>query len=91
MDNKKIRIILQYLVNIRHEIFEEALNYSMNNELKEFNDKCDAGDEFEFNLAHLDNSNDANLQLLVDLIKKTEQTCNSLANLNKIDLDELNT
>ena len=76
------------LVNIRHKVFEEALNYFMKNESKEINEMFVEGEIVSFKLSDMDNSSDVNLQLLVDLVKKIETTTNTLANLNKIDLAE---
>jgi len=84
----EIKSAIEQLVKIRHQLFEEALNYAMNNELKSINEAFDDGDKYQFELKHLDNSEDINLQLLVDLTKKVEATVDSIANLNKIDMDE---
>ena len=84
----EIKSTIEQLVKIRHQVFEEALNYAMNNELKTINEAFDVEDIYQFELKHLDNSEDINLQLLVDLTKKVETTVDSIANLNKIDLDE---
>lgn len=86
--NSEIKKTLESLVKIRHELFQDALNYAMKHELKDINEVFDVGDTYEFGLSHLDGSNDANLQLLVDLVRTVERTAESLANLNKIDLDE---
>ena len=84
-DYKKI---IENLISVRHKLFQEALNYAMKNELSFINEVFDVGDVYEFNLRHLDNAKDVNLQLLVDLIKDVQRTTESIANLNKIDLDE---
>jgi len=83
-----IKDAIERLINIRHQIFEKALNYAMKNELRSIDEAFEDGDIFRFELRHLDNAEDINLQLLVDLIKKIETTVESLANLNKIDLDK---
>ena len=83
-----MREIIKQLVSIRQELFKEALNHAMDNELKEINDVFEDGDEYIFELKHLDNSKDINLQLLVDLIKHVEKTTDSLAKQNKINLGE---
>ncbi len=85
-----IKKIIRNLIDTRHKLFSEALNYAMQNELKSINDVFEIGEAYEFNLRHLDNSKDTTLQLLVDLIKSVERTTESIANLNSIDLDEFN-
>ena len=82
----EIEETLNTLVSQRHIIFERALNVAMNGVLKGINDVFENSDIYEFELNHLDNSSDTNLQLLVDLIKSIEKTTESIANLNSIDL-----
>ncbi len=79
---REIEETLNILVSQRQIIFERALNLAMNGVMNEINDVFENNDIYEFELNHIDNSSDSNLQLLVDLIKSIEKTTESIANLN---------
>lgn len=84
----EIKKVVKNLVSLRHETFGLALNLAMKGELEEINEVFEINETYEFSLEHLDKSSDANLQLLVDLIKKIERTAESIANLNKIEIED---
>ena len=60
----------------------------MSGEYKEINEAFSEGEVYHFTLDQLVNTNDTSLNLLVDHIKHLDRTIDSIANLNKIDLDE---
>jgi hypothetical protein len=78
-----------YLIETRHNLFGNALNIAMANELDDVNKVFAEGDTYNFQIEHLDNSNDENLQQLVDLIRKIEATVDFITNVNSIDDSEL--
>lgn len=69
-------------------MFDRALNLAMNGELSEINEVFEKGETYAFTLDHLDGSSDTNLKLLVELIKKVQETAESLANLNVLNIEE---
>ena len=84
----EIKEVVKNLVSLREDAFGLGLNFAMRGELKEINDVFELNEIYAFSLEHLDNSSDVNLQLLVDLIKMIQQTAESIANLNKVNLDD---
>ena len=85
--NEIIRETLESLIEVRHQLFEKLINVAMLNELSEINDAFDVGDIYHFELGHFELSSDINVNLLVELIKKIEQTTASISNLNNIDIE----
>lgn len=85
---ENINNILQGLVSMRKDLFAKALNLAMAGELKDINQVFGVGEVYSFSLDHLDKSEDANLQLVVDLIKAVQGTAESIANLNALNIDE---
>ena len=77
------------LIECDNQIFTEGLNILMNNELKEIDEVFEEGDIYEFNINHLENSADTNVQLILKTIKKIRQSINSLQNLNLIKDEEI--
>ncbi len=84
-----IKATIKDLVSIRHDLFTQAINLAMVGELSEVDDVFEVGDVYQFKMEHLENSSDANLALLVELIRKIEKTAESIANLNALDIDAL--
>jgi hypothetical protein len=80
---------VDYLIEVRHILFNNSLNLAMKNDLKEIDEVFDIGETYVFSLNHLDNSSDINLQKVVDLIKNIEKTVDSLININVIKDEEL--
>ena len=80
---------VDYLIEVRENVFEHALNLAMQNDLKEINDVFEEGDTYQFSLKHLDHSSDVNLQKIVDLIENIDSTIHSLMNINVINNKDL--
>lgn len=78
-----------FLISTRHDLFEHALQVALNNYLKEVDDAFEIGDTYQFHLAHFDNSDDTNLQEIVDLIKAIQRTVDSIIENNNIDNSDL--
>ena len=82
---KSLLETVDYLIEVRSNLFGNALAVAMNNELKEFNEMVEVGEEYVFQIEHFDNSSDINLQKIVDLIKAIQTTVDSIMNINNID------
>ena len=70
-------------------IFSEGLNLLMNNELKEVNEIFEEGDVYEFDINHLNNSKDLNVQLIVGTLREIRNSIDSLQNINLIKDSEI--
>ena len=77
------------LVECDNQIFTEALNLLMSNELKEIDEVFDEGDIYEFSINHLESSDDTNVQLTLKAIKEIRKVINSLQNINLIKDEEI--
>ena len=81
---------VNHLIKMRHDLFDDAMGIAMNNELKEINEAFEEGDTYEFKIEHIDNSDDINLQKLVDLIKEIQNTVDYITSVNNVEDSELN-
>ena len=86
---KSLLKTVDYLIEVRHNLFSNAVNIAVNNELREFNKKNELGEIYEFQIEHIDNSSVTNLQKIADLIKTVEIAVGSIKNINNIDDSEL--
>ena len=77
------------LVKCHSSIFNTGVNLLMSGELKEIDSVFEAGDVYEFNINHLETSNDANIQLIAQTIRKIRSTIDSVINLNAIKDEEI--
>ena len=83
----KVIKAINSLTTSQIELFTSIVNIGMAGELKDL--EFEEGDDVDFELAHFDDSNDVNVQTLVDLYKQMEQAKQSLINLNAISEDDL--
>jgi hypothetical protein len=72
------------LFEIRHELFTQVINLSMIGDMKEINDTFEEGEEFQFELESFEDSTDANVNLLVGMVKQIQNVHDSVCNLNSI-------
>lgn len=77
------------LIDCEKMIFSEGLNLLMNNELKEVNEIFEEGDVYEFDINHLNNSKDLNVQLIVGTLREIRNSIDSLQNINLIKDSEI--
>lgn len=75
------------LVEARHIIFEQILNLAMSNEFSHLKEAFDQGDIYSFSLNHFE---DVNVQKMVKLCRKTEETIFTIMDLNGINENEVN-
>lgn len=78
---------LKNLIKVNESIYGSIIDISMQGELKEWNDSISIGETFQFDLELFKNSNDTNIQLLVELIDKIDSTYQTIKNINGIDID----
>lgn len=86
------KILIENVGELMHEraiVFTQILNLAMFGEMKEINNQFETGETFQFELAHFEDLTDANVQKLISLFKKIDQTILSLINLNAITNEEL--
>ncbi len=85
--NEKILETVESLIEVRNHLFDKLINIGMLKEFSEVNEVMEEGDIYKFELSHFENSSDVNVNLLVELIKKIEETTYSICNLNNIEID----
>lgn len=73
------------LVKMRGEVFDCLLQLSVTGELKEWADAVPVGGCYTFSTELFAACDDANLQILVRLLARIEQTADSLCNINALD------
>ncbi len=73
---------IQQLQEAGDQVFTQALNIAMNGERKDLNDRFEVGDEVRFYLEDLEAVNDPNVQHLVALLGRIQETMDSLRNIN---------
>jgi hypothetical protein len=91
--NKNYRdFIIQAINNLTisdQNIFTDTLNILMEGEFKEIDNVFDTNDTYKFSIEHLENSKDKNVKLLVELLKKVENTISILKTENGIQDEEI--
>lgn len=75
------------LFNIRERLFNAVFQVAITGELKEWSDTITVGEQVTFSKEMFEGCEDANVQLLTQLLNNVEQTCDSLLNLNNIELE----
>lgn len=91
MSDRRSQILetIESLIETRDIIFTQIVNLAMSGEMKHIENAFDIGDEYSFELAHFEDIEDINVQKLISLCKKTEETVFSLMNLNGINENEV--
>lgn len=72
------------LVQVERWLFTAMINTGMTGVYRELHQAFEPGDVYEFELAHFEDTGDANLDLLVDVLKQTAAARISLINLNTL-------
>jgi hypothetical protein len=85
---ENLKEALRNLIKVNESIYGSIIDISMQGELKEFNDAVPIGETHQFDFAIFKNSNDTNIQLLIGLMDKVEETFESIVNINGINTDE---
>jgi len=76
------------LVNIREQLFNTTFQVAITGELKEWSDTIPEGEQVTFSKEVFAGCDDANVQLLTGLLDAVERTCDSLLNLNHLELED---
>ena len=74
------------LLDIRELLFDATFQVAVTNELKEWSDSIPVGEVYTIPSELLTSCSDANVQLLAQLMANVERTCDSLLNLNNLEL-----
>ena len=80
---------INILHNAENEIFTAMVNTGMQGIYKDVIRSHEVGDVIDLELAMFEDTEDQNLDALVEAIKAVAAAKHTLANLNNIDLDEL--
>jgi hypothetical protein len=81
---------LENLIIVNKSIFDSLIPLAMQGELKDWNDNIPIGEVIQFDFELFKGCDDTNIQKLVHLIEKVEETFQSISNLNNIKFDDLN-
>jgi hypothetical protein len=74
------------LLAIREQLFDTTFQVAVTNELKEWSDSIPVGEVYTIPSELLSSCSDTNVQLLAQLMANVERTCDSLLNLNNLEL-----
>lgn len=86
---KKIIETIENLIKAKDVIFTQIVNLAMFGKIKHLENAFDIGDAYSFVLSHFEDLEDQNVQILVTLCKKAEETIFSLMNINGINENEV--
>lgn len=86
MDTYKLRLSEACLtvVEARNELFTALINVGMSGEFRELDELFDNGDFFQFEKSHFQDCKDINLEILMELIEKLDDSHSKLVNLNAL-------
>lgn len=76
------------MVEVNERIYDSLIYIETQGELKEWNDSVPVGEVHQFDFELFRNSDDTNIQLLVKLIEKIDETYHTIKNLNGIEMEE---
>ena len=76
------------LIHIRELLFDATFQVAITQELKDWSDTVEVGEVHTFSKELLESCSDTNVQLLTSLLTSVEKTCESLLNLNNLELEE---
>lgn len=84
MDAYRLRLseACQTIADSRKQLFAALINVGMSGEFKELDELFEEGDFFQFERSHFEGSNDINVEILMELLKKMDETHSKLVNLN---------
>ena len=80
---------LHLLEFFRDQIFTQIVNVASEGDMKELLNAFDEGDFYTFDLEQFEDSNDVNIQKLIDLCHQIEKVYDSIQNINAVNSDEL--
>ena len=80
---------IKYLMEVRELFFSKIINIEMTGDLKDINEVFSIGEVFQFEIAHIETSQDSNVQKLTSLYKQLDQTIDTIMNLNAISQEDI--
>lgn len=80
---------IKYLMEVRELFFSKIINIEMTGDLKDIDEVFSIGEVFQFELAHIETSQDHNVQRLTSLFKQLDQTIDTIMNLNSISQEDI--
>ncbi len=86
--HSNLKEALKNLINVNNSIYSSIIDISMQGELSEWNDAVPIGEVHQFDFEVFKNSEDINIQLLVNLLEKVDETFETIKGINYIDLDD---
>jgi len=87
--NEQLINALANLEAIKNQLFDSVINLGMHGIHADINAIFEPGDSYMFELAHFDDSDDLNLQHLVNLIKQIDNTSQRLLMSNNMTIEEV--
>ena len=85
---ENLKEALKNLIKVNESIYGSIIDVSMQGDLKQFNDSVPIGEVHQLDFELFKNSNDTNVQLLINLMETVDETFESIKNINSINLDE---
>jgi len=76
--------IAEVLTDMQKNLYNCIFQLAMTGELAEWNKTIEVGTTIKFSMDIFEACEDKNIQILVNLLKSTEQTTDSLVNINKL-------
>lgn len=85
---ESLKEALKTLVKVNETIFQSLIDVETQGDLKEWNATVPIGEVHQFDFGLFKNSDDSNIQLLVKLMEKVDDTYQSIKNINSIEMDD---
>lgn len=73
----------------RNKVFACIVTMAMSNDFKELDEAFEIGEVFEFQYAHFEDLEDANIQKMIELCKNMDETIASMMGMNGINEKDL--
>lgn len=86
---EKLIMTYNHLLEVHEELLTRIINVGMTGPLVEINETFEKDDQFQFDKEMFRETKDQNLNLLLELHDRVEDTMNSFANINNITQEEL--
>lgn len=77
------------LENYRDEVYNSIVNISMAGEYADINELFEVGETLPLDIKDFENSDDANIQRLIELLNSLYEVNTSIRNFNSISQDEI--
>jgi len=81
---EKLIMTYNHLLEVHEELLTRIINVGMTGPLVEINEIFEKDDQFQFDKEMFRETKDQNLNLLLELHDRVEDTMNSFANINNI-------